>query len=61
LRHYGIVVSTYGVRRELIGLIGVLGPRRMPYERSISSVRYLAGLMSNLVARLYALDGDEKG
>lgn len=60
LRPYGIVVSTYGVRRELIGLIGVLGPRRMPYERSISSVRYLAGLMSNLVARLYALDDDEK-
>ena len=56
---YGIVVSTYGVRRELIGLIGVLGPRRMPYERSISSVRYLAGLMSSLVGRLYALEGDE--
>ena len=53
LRHYGIVVSTYGVRREVIGLIGVLGPRRMPYERSIGSVRYIAGLMSDLVGRLY--------
>jgi heat-inducible transcriptional repressor len=41
------------VRREVIGLIGVLGPRRMPYERSIGSVRYIAGLMSDLVARLY--------
>ena len=58
LRHYGIVVSTYGVRREVIGLIGVLGPRRMPYERSIGSVRYIAGLMSDLVGRLYPARAD---
>jgi heat-inducible transcriptional repressor len=54
LQPYGIVVATYGVRREVIGLLGVVGPRRMPYERSIGSVRYVAGLMSDLVARLYA-------
>lgn len=53
LQPYGIVVATYGVRREVIGLIGVLGPRRMPYERSIGSVRYVAGLMSDFVGRLY--------
>jgi heat-inducible transcriptional repressor len=53
LRPYGIVVATYGVRREVIGLLGVLGPRRMAYERSIGSVRYMADLMSDLVGRLY--------
>lgn len=53
LRPYGIVVATYGVRREVIGLLGVLGPRRMSYERSIGSVRYIADLMSGLVSRLY--------
>ncbi len=53
LQQYGIVIATYGVRREVIGLIGVLGPRRMPYERSIGSVRYMAGLMSDLVGRFY--------
>lgn len=58
LHPYGIVVATYGVRREVVGLIGVLGPRRMPYERSISSVRYMAGLMSDLVGRLYT-DGND--
>ena len=58
LHPYGIVVSTYGVRREVIGLIGVLGPRRMPYERSISSVRYIAALMSDFVGRLYPGRGD---
>ena len=60
LRSYGIVVATYGVRREVIGLLGVLGPRRMPYERSIGSVRYMADLMSDLVGRLYvARDGSD--
>lgn len=59
LHPYGIVVATYGVRREVIGLIGVLGPRRMPYERSIGSVRYMAGLMSDLVGRLYTAGSDE--
>ncbi len=58
LRSYGIVVATYGVRREVIGLLGVLGPRRMPYERSIGSVRYMAGLMSDLVGRLYVAGGE---
>jgi heat-inducible transcriptional repressor len=59
LHPYGIVIATYGVRREVIGLIGVLGPRRMPYERSISSVRYMAGLMSDLVGRLYTDGSDD--
>ncbi len=58
LRPYGIVVATYGVRREVIGLLGVLGPRRMSYERSIGSVRYIADLMSGLVSRLYTGAGD---
>lgn len=57
LQPYGIVVATYGVRHEVIGLLGVLGPRRMQYERSIGSVRYMAGLLSDLVGRLYS--GDE--
>ena len=62
LRSYGIVVATYGVRREVIGLLGVLGPRRMSYERSIGSVRYMAELMSDLVGRLYTAGtaGDDR-
>lgn len=59
LHPYGIVIATYGVRQEVIGLIGVLGPRRMPYERSIGSVRYMAGLMSDLVGRFYAVGNDD--
>ncbi len=61
LQQYGIVVATYGVRREVIGLVGVIGPRRMPYERSIGSVRHMAGLMSDLVGRFYRAGGEASG
>ncbi|RIK47141.1 MAG: heat-inducible transcription repressor HrcA [Chloroflexi bacterium] len=53
LRPFGIVVATYGVDAEVTGLLGILGPRRMPYERTISSVRYVASLMSDLMRDLY--------
>ncbi|MCA9876811.1 MAG: heat-inducible transcription repressor HrcA, partial [Thermomicrobiales bacterium] len=52
LRRLGIVVSTYGVDGEVIGVLGVVGPTRMAYDRSISSVRYMARLMSDLMADL---------
>lgn len=54
LRPFGVVVATYGVDDEVTGLLGILGPRRMPYERSISSVRYMARLMSDLMRDLYS-------
>lgn len=55
LRSYGIVVATYGVRHEVIGLVGVLGPRRMQYQRSIGSVRYMADLLSDMMGRLHGI------
>jgi heat-inducible transcriptional repressor len=54
LRRLGIVVSTYGVDGEVVGILGVVGPTRMAYDRSISSVRYMARLMSDLMADLRA-------
>jgi heat-inducible transcriptional repressor len=53
LRHFGVVVSTYGVDREVTGVLGVVGPTRMAYDRSISSVKYMARLMSDMVANLH--------
>jgi heat-inducible transcriptional repressor len=52
LRRLGIVVSSYGVDGEVVGILGVVGPTRMAYDRSISSVRYMARLMSGLMADL---------
>ena len=43
----------YGLRISLVvGVLGVVGPTRMAYDRSISSVRYMARLMSDLMADL---------
>lgn len=49
LRDYSFVVAQYGVPGEMSGLIGVMGPTRMPYDRAIPTVRYVASLMTELV------------
>lgn len=59
LRPFGVVVATYGADSDLTGLLGVLGPTRMPYGRSISTVRYLAHLLSELLREVYAVEDDE--
>jgi heat-inducible transcriptional repressor len=53
LRRLGVVISTYGIDGEITGVVGVVGPTRMPYGRTISSVRYVSRLMSNLMVDLY--------
>ena len=35
------------------GVVGVLGPTRMAYPQAIGSVRYVSGLMNELVDQLY--------
>lgn len=50
---YSIVLARYGLVDEALGVLGVLGPLRMPYGRAISAVRYVSGLMSSLVEGLY--------
>jgi heat-inducible transcriptional repressor len=53
LRRFGLVLSTYGVEDVVTGILGVLGPTRMSYWRTISTVRDMAQLMSDLMAELY--------
>ena len=52
LRPYSVVIARYGTPGQAMGVIGTLGPTRMDYVRAISSVRYLAGFLSGLVAAL---------
>lgn len=49
LRQCSIVVARYGVPGMATGMLGVLGPMRMSYARTIPTVRYMAGLLSDLV------------
>lgn len=53
MRDYSVILARYGVEGAIAGVLGVLGPTRMAYPRSISTVRYIASLMSNLLAELY--------
>jgi len=45
-----VVLSRYGVPGVATGALGVLGPTRMPYAHTISTVRFVASLLSDLVS-----------
>lgn len=49
LRQCSMVIARYGVPGMASGTLGVLGPMRMSYTKTIPTVRYVAGLLSNLV------------
>lgn len=49
LRQCSMVIARYGVPGMATGALGVLGPMRMAYGRTIPTVRYVAGLLSDLV------------
>jgi heat-inducible transcriptional repressor len=49
LRQCSMVLARYGVPGLATGTLGVLGPMRMSYARTIPTVRFVAGLLSNLV------------
>jgi heat-inducible transcriptional repressor len=49
LRDCSLVVGRYGASGEAVGFVGVVGPTRMDYARSIGAVRYVGSLMSDLV------------
>lgn len=53
LRRFGVVLATYGVEDLVTGVLGVLGPTRMSYWRTISTVRYMSKLMSDLMADMH--------
>lgn len=49
MQEVSLVFAPYGVPDRALGLLGVLGPMRMPYPRAIPTVRYLSGLMNELI------------
>ena len=53
MQDLSVVLANYGVPEAATGLIGVIGPIRMPYARTIATVEYLVSVLSQLVARLY--------
>ena len=54
LRQCSMVLARYGVAGHVTGMLGILGPMRMPYSKTIPTVRYVANLLSELVNDTFA-------
>ncbi len=54
LRDCSIVLGRYGAPGLVTGALGVLGPTRMAYGRTVSTVRFVSGLLSDLVIDMLA-------
>jgi heat-inducible transcriptional repressor len=57
LRQCSVVLSRYGIPGQVTGMLGVFGPMRMAYSRTIPTVRFMADLLSRLVSE--TISGDD--
>ena len=53
MRACSVVIGAYGAPGVASGALAVLGPMRMRYPRTISTVRYLSAVMNELFAESY--------
>lgn len=53
MQDVSLVLATYGQPGRAMGVVGVLGPTRMAYPEAIGTVRFVSGLMNELVEQLY--------
>jgi heat-inducible transcriptional repressor len=53
MREVALVLAPYGRRDRAVGVVGVLGPTRLAYPAAIGTVRFVSGLMNELVDHLY--------
>lgn len=53
LQDLSLVLASYGDPGRAQGVLGLLGPTRMPYDRSISAVRYLSALLNEALSHYY--------
>lgn len=49
-----LVLAPYGRPGAAVGVVGVLGPTRLRYPQAIGTVRFVSGLMNDLVDHLYS-------
>jgi heat-inducible transcriptional repressor len=52
MRECSVIASTYTYRGQVLGVLGVVGPRRMPYSDVISLVDETARLVSDSLSRV---------
>ncbi len=57
MREAAVVLTRYGSSDDMCGVLGVVGPTRLPYWRVVPMVRFMAGLMDVLVQDSYGAVG----
>jgi heat-inducible transcriptional repressor len=50
-----VILARYGVENQMAGVLGVIGPMRMAYGRSVSTVQYMSQLLSDMLYRSHNL------
>ncbi len=50
---FSLVLARYGAAWQTTGVLGVMGPIRMPYSKNVPMVSYMAQLMTGLVGGRY--------
>ena len=53
LRECSIVVARYGRAGEMLGVVGLIGPTRLPYWRAVPMVRFIAGMLDQLLEETF--------
>jgi heat-inducible transcriptional repressor len=60
MRDYSVVVAPYGRQGGVQGAMAVVGPTRMHYSETISTVRFMAGVMSEMLQTFYGDTEEER-
>ncbi len=60
LKQCSVVMARYGIPGMVTGTLGVFGPMRMPYARTIPTVRFMADLLSGLVSETMVGEENEQ-
>lgn len=50
LEDTSLILASYGNKDHAMGALGILGPLRMSYSRGVSTVRFVADLISELIS-----------
>lgn len=51
-KEYSLVASRYGINKETAGTVGIIGPTRMDYRKTIATVEYIASNLSKALESL---------
>lgn len=52
MQSISVVSAPYQIDEKIVGMVGVLGPRRMPYSRLTGIVEYTASMLGKILTRL---------